>query len=143
MRSLARGIYPAPLTDRGLVEALRSAAMRTSLPTTVLAAGVGRYPPEIETAAYFCCLEALQNTEKHAHGARAAVVELSADGALHLEIRDDGAGFDPARVDGGGVGFTSMRDRMAAVGGELEIRSRPGAGTQVRGTDPARGYARR
>ena len=137
VRSLARGIYPAPLTDRGLVEALRSAALRTSLPTTVLAAGVGRYPPEIESAAYFCCLEALQNTEKHAHGARGRGRRaVRGRSAATVEVRDDGAGFDPSLVDGGGVGFTSMRDRMAAVGGALEIRSRPGAGTQVRGRIP-------
>ena len=66
VRSLARGIYPAQLADRGLVEALRSAALRSVLPTTVLAAGVGRYPRNIESAAYFCCLEALQNADKHA-----------------------------------------------------------------------------
>ena len=69
VRSLARGIYPAPLADRGLVEGLRAAALRNPLPTTVLAAGVGRHPREIESAAYFCCLEALQNAAKHAEGA--------------------------------------------------------------------------
>ena len=67
LRSLARGIYPAPL-GRGLVEALRSAALQAALPTVVHAAGVGRYTPEIETAAYFCCLEAMQNVSKHAPG---------------------------------------------------------------------------
>ena len=68
--SLARGIYPAPLADRGLVEGLRAAALRSALPTTVLAAGVRRYPREIESAAYFCCLEALQNAAKHATARR-------------------------------------------------------------------------
>ena len=134
IRSLARGIYPAPL-DRGLVEALRAAALRTALPTTVLAAGIGRYPREIESAAYFCCLEALQNVAKHAAGASAAVVELCDDGALHFEVRDDGAGYDTDAVTAG-VGLISMRDRMGAVGGELAISSSPGRGTRVRGTIP-------
>ena len=67
VRSLARGIYPSPLADRGLVEGLRSAALQAPLQTTVLATGVQtRYPREIESAAYFCCLEAMQNAAKHA-----------------------------------------------------------------------------
>jgi signal transduction histidine kinase len=130
VRSLARGIYPAPLADRGLVEGLRAAALRNMLPTTVLATGITRHAPEVESAAYFCCLEAMQNAAKHAEGAGVAVIEVSQDGALRVEVRDDGAGFDPASVVGG-VGFTSMRDRMAAVSGELEITSSPGHGTRV------------
>ena len=130
VRSLARGIYPAPLAARGLVEALRAAALRAALPTSVLAGGIGRYSREIESAAYFCCLEAMQNADKHAAGATAAVIELIEDDALIIEVRDDGAGFD---VDGtaGGVGLISMRDRLAAVGGQLKIHSVPGRGTRV------------
>jgi signal transduction histidine kinase len=136
VRSLARGIYPSPLADRGLVEALRSAALQAALPTTVLAAGVSdRYPRDIESAAYFCCLEALQNVAKHAHGATGAVIELSHDGVLRCEVRDDGAGFDTLSISTG-VGMTSMRDRLAAVGGELAVVSSPGHGTRVIGTIP-------
>jgi signal transduction histidine kinase len=135
VRSLARGIYPAPLAARGLVEALRAAALRSALPTTVLAAGVGRYPREIETAAYFCCLEAMQNAAKHAAGATATVVDLSYNGSLRLEIRDDGVGFEVARVNGG-VGLMSMRDRLAAVGGRIAIVTSPGQGTRVVVTIP-------
>ena len=137
VRSLARGIYPAPLADRGLVEGLRAAALRNPLPTTVLAAGVRRHSRTIESAAYFCCLEALQNAAKHAEGASSAVVELSDNGSLRLEVRDDGAGFDPDEI-ASGVGFTSMRDRVAAVGGELAITSSPGRGTLVSATIPLR-----
>jgi len=130
IRSLARGVYPAPLTDRGLADALRAAALRAALPTAVLAGGLRRYPRQVESAAYFCCLEALQNAAKHARGATGVVVELSDNGALHCEVRDDGAGFDIQRVSAG-MGFSGMRDRLAAVGGELEVRSRPGRGTRV------------
>ena len=138
VRSLARGIYPAPLADRGLVEGLRAAALSCALPATVLAAGIDRYPRAIESAAYFCCLEALQNAAKHATGATAAVIDLSDDGDLRFEVRDDGAGFDPALVNGG-VGFTSMHDRLAAVGGEVAIESRPGHGTRVTARIPLNG----
>ena len=135
VRSLARGMYPGPLAARGLVEALRASALRTALRTSVLAAGVGRYSREVETAAYFCCLEAMQNADKHAVGATAAVIELTDNGALTLEVRDDGAGFD-VRKTGAGVGLVGMRDRLAAVGGRLEIDSGPARGTRVRAVIP-------
>jgi signal transduction histidine kinase len=131
MRSLARGIYPAALADRGLVDALRGAALQSPLPTTLLAAGVGRYSREIETTAYFCCLEALQNAAKHAVGAGAAVIDLSDTGSvLRMEVRDDGAGFDAADVEER-TGFVNMRDRLAAVAGELVTISSPGRGTRI------------
>ncbi|HET8950760.1 MAG TPA: sensor histidine kinase [Solirubrobacteraceae bacterium] len=136
IRSLARGIYPSPLADRGLVEALRSAALQTVLPATVHADGTrDRYPRPIESAAYFCCLEAMQNAAKHAEGAKQIVLELSDNGVLLFEVRDDGQGFDLGAVDAG-VGLTSMRDRLAAVGGELVIVSAPGKGTRVIGRIP-------
>ena len=139
VRSLARGIYPAPLADLGLVEGLRAAALSCALPTTVLAAGVGRYPRAIESAAYFCCLEALQNAAKHASGRPRRSSSCPTAGSCRFAVRDDGAGFDPAVVNGGGVGFTSMRDRLAAVGGDVEIVSRPGHGTRVSARIPLAG----
>ena len=72
----------------------------------------------------------MQNADKHATGATAAVIELIDDGALIIEVRDDGAGFD-VDAAAGGVGITSMRDRLAAVGGRLAIHSLPGRGTRV------------
>ena len=66
VRSLARGVYPSLLSDRGLGEALRSAALRSPVRITVDADGIGRHSPMIETAVYFCCLEAIQNAMKHA-----------------------------------------------------------------------------
>jgi len=135
VQSLARGIYPSTLADYGLVKALRTAALQNPLPTTVLARGVRRHSREIESAAYFCCLEALQNAAKHAHGASAVMIELWDADSLRLEVRDDGAGFDLENV-AGGVGFTSMRDRLAAVGGDLAITSRPGHGTLVTASIP-------
>ena len=131
----SRAVSTRRRCERGLVEGLRAAALRNAIPTTVLAAGVRRHSREVESAAYFCCLEALQNAAKHAQGASAAVVELSEGDALRMEVRDDGAGFDPAAVVEG-VGFTSMRDRLAAVSGELEITSIPGHGTRVTATIP-------
>jgi signal transduction histidine kinase len=136
IRSLARGIYPSPLADRGLVEALRSAALQAVLPAAVHARNTReRYPSAIESAAYFCCLEAMQNAAKHAQRARSLVIELADNGVLQFEVRDDGQGFAPEAVEAG-FGLTSMRDRLAAVGGELHIVSAPGRGTRVIGRIP-------
>jgi signal transduction histidine kinase len=136
IRSLARGIYPSPLADRGLAEALRSAALQAALPATVLATNTReRYAREVESAAYFCCLEAMQNAAKHAQRARSLVIELTDDGLLQFEVRDDGEGFDPDAVESG-VGLTSMRDRLGAVGGDLHIVSSRGRGTRVVGRIP-------
>lgn len=129
IRSLARGIYPQPLSQGGLVEALRAVVARSPLPTTLRHSGVRRYAPEIEAAVYFVCVEALQNVAKHARNASAVVVELSDDGRLRLEVRDDGDGFDLASM-ALGVGLPSIRDRVASVGGNVTIESTPSRGTR-------------
>ncbi len=120
---------------RGIVEALRAAGRRHPVQTTVKADGVGRYPPELERAVYFACLEALQNSAKHAGTASAVSITLVDDGALRFAVRDDGIGFDVEDIRPG-QGLTNMRDRLAAVGGELTIESAPGEGTCVRGVVP-------
>src|SRR5213079_3290675 len=73
LRDLAHGIYPPLLADSGLAEALRAAGRRSPLPVAVTAEGIGRYGLDVETAIYFCCLEALQNASKHAAGATVEV----------------------------------------------------------------------
>ena len=136
VRALARGIYPSLLADRGVVAALRAAGRRHPVSVTVGASGIGRYTAELETAVYFCCLEALQNAAKHASTASAVSIMLVDDGAgLRFVVRDDGSGF-AAGGAGPGLGLTNMRDRLAAVGGELTIQSAPGEGTSVLGVIP-------
>jgi signal transduction histidine kinase len=136
LRELAHGVYPPLLADQGLVEALLAVARRSPVRVEIEAHGVERYPPEIESAVYFCVLEALQNVAKHA-GAHRAVVRL--DGGVHselaLSVRDDG-GAPGERTIVPGAGITNMRDRLAAVGGELEVSSTIGVGTTVRGRVP-------
>lgn len=135
LRSLAAGVYPSLLAARGLPDAIRTAALQSPVPALVEVDGADRYSQEIETAAYFCCIEALQNVAKHAPDATSVSISLSRNGDLGFEVRDDGPGFPVA--DGiTGHGLVNMRDRMAAVGGELKIRSTPGAGTAVIGTIP-------
>ncbi|MFN2593040.1 MAG: GAF domain-containing sensor histidine kinase [Candidatus Dormibacteria bacterium] len=136
LRTLAHGIYPPLLMDRGLGEALRAAAQRASLPTSVEADGIGRYPQEVEAAAYFCCLEALQNAGKHAgEGAEARVRLWEEAGALLFEVADDGAGFEPG-TRRPGAGFVNMGDRLGSVGGTLDVDAAAGQGVRVRGRLP-------
>jgi signal transduction histidine kinase len=135
LRILAHGIYPTILVERGLRDALRSVALTAPIPIEVVDGGIGRCPATIEAAVYFCSVEAIQNAVKHAGpGARVSVAFGRRDGEIAFEIRDDGSGMEPPAA--GGMGLTSMRDRIGAVGGELEIVSAPGAGTRVRGTIP-------
>jgi signal transduction histidine kinase len=135
LRDLARGIYPPLLADQGLAAALEAQARRSSVRTTVEVEGVARYPQEAEAAVYFCVLEALQNVAKYAGASQATVRLLASIGELRFEVEDDGRGFDPAAT-GYGTGVQGMVDRLAALGGELGVRSEPGRGTTVVGTLP-------
>jgi signal transduction histidine kinase len=138
LRDLARGIYPPLLADRGLVAALEAQATKALLPVAVEAHGVGRYPQEVEAAAYFCCLEALQNVAKYANATSATVGLRDGAGELIFEVADDGVGFEPSSATHGS-GLTNMRDRLEALGGRLEIASRPAGGTTVAGRIPVGG----
>jgi signal transduction histidine kinase len=127
---LSRGIYPRLLADSGLAPALRQAVVTSPVRVQVVPHDVGRVSSIVETAAYFCCLEAVQNAAKHS-GAAVIRVELRDDaGSLQCVVEDDGAGYD-VRTTTAGTGLTSMRDRVEAVGGTLTTRSTPGRGTRV------------
>src|SRR5215470_4011366 len=137
LRDLARGIYPPLLATRGLAAALDAQARSSPVPVTLAADGLRRYPQETEAAVYFCVLEALQNVAKYAGASGAAVALVSAGDALEFSVTDDGAGFD-AGSGGTGSGLQGMADRLAALGGDLQVRSEPGQGTTVTGRLPAR-----
>jgi signal transduction histidine kinase len=138
LRELAHGIYPPLLRDRGLAEALRAACNRSTLPVALECDSEHRFDPEIEAAIYFCCIEALQNAGKHAgEGANVVVRVTQEDDVVQFEVADDGAGFDPSE-ERAGVGFVNMNDRLGAIGGGVEVDSRPGAGTRVTGRVPLR-----
>lgn len=94
LSSLSRGIYPRLLSDEGLVPALRSGVATSPIPVTINALGVGRLPAPVETALYFCCMEAVQNAAKHS-GARSVSVHLGEEqDRWQLTIIDNGTGFD-------------------------------------------------
>jgi signal transduction histidine kinase len=133
LRDLARGIYPPLLADQGLGAALEAQARKAPLPVTVEVAVDARYPQAIESAVYFCCLEALNNIAKYAGAGRAIVRIARENGQLRFEVADDGRGFDVAATTHG-TGLQGMADRLDALGGRFEITSAPGTGTTITGT---------
>jgi signal transduction histidine kinase len=135
LRDLARGIYPPLLAEKGLATALESQARKATVPVTVDAGGIGRYPQAVEATVYFCVLEALQNVQKYANATQATVRLRDVDGELRFAVEDDGRGFDVEHVRKG-AGLTNMQDRVDAVGGDVQFDSRAGAGTRVSGRIP-------
>ena len=135
LRDLARGIYPPLLADQGLAAALEAQSRKGLIGVSVDAHGIGRFPADIEATVYFCALEALQNVAKYADAGHTVVHLARANGDLSFEVADDGRGFDPVHATSGS-GLQGMADRLAAVGGSLEVRSAPGQGTTVAGRVP-------
>ena len=95
-----------------------------------------RFPQPVEVAAYFAASECLANAAKHSQASRIDIaLELGNEGLLLLSVCDDGiGGADPGR----GSGLVGLRDRVEALGGSLEINSKPGEGTSIAATLPFR-----
>ena len=145
LRSLITDLRPAALDEfgtLGAVEALVERVARNGLAVDLsadLAYEQGRRPTrhtaELEAAVYRTVQEALTNAVKHGHAKRAVVEILEDETTVHVTVRDDGAGFDPAeRTDG--FGLLGMRERVQLLDGTLEIESAPGEGTTVSATFP-------
>jgi signal transduction histidine kinase len=132
LRELARGIHPAVLTDHGLASAVRTLAERAPIPVEVRDCGE-RFPPHVETAAYFVVAEALSNVVKHAHASRVSVAIESGAGGVLVEVLDDGIG---GARDDGGSGLRGLADRIGALDGHLSVESPEGGGTCVRAEIP-------
>ena len=113
--------------------ALVAHARRLPLPVEVRGTDQ-RFPAEVETAVYFCCIEALQNVVKHSGAGRGNVTLACRGSVLRFEVRDDGIGF-AADLTGPGSGLQNMTDRLAALEGTLEVRSDRN-GTSVAGMLP-------
>ncbi|GAA4190952.1 PAS domain S-box protein [Gryllotalpicola kribbensis] len=129
LRRLAAGIHPPALSSDGLLAALEALRDHSQLPVHVRGAlGTRRLPPVVELNAYFIASEALTNAAKHARATSVSIAADVVDGVLRLVISDDGVGLGEATP---GSGLTNMRDRAAALGGQVEIQSRPDEGTRL------------
>jgi signal transduction histidine kinase len=135
LRDLARGIYPPLLADKGLKAALESQARKSMVPVAVDADDLTRYSQDVEAAIYFCCLEAIQNTQKYARAALITISIRTGDGTLNFNVTDDGCGFDMGSTTRG-AGLGNMEDRLDALGGSLTVSSQPGRGTRLAGALP-------
>lgn len=138
LREVSHGLYPPILNDWGLAAALERIHPPADGTLTVSANGVARHPPEIESAIYYCCVEAIQNATKHGGAAvRIAVLLRQHRDELTFHVTDDGPGFDPVAAHAG-TGLQNMRDRLGALDGRLSIVSAPGNGTTIAGSVPLR-----
>ena len=132
LRELARGIRPAILTEAGLVAAVRSLSDRIPMEVALAVGTVPRLDAAVEATAYFVTSEALTNALKHARTDRADVRIEMAGAELRVEVRDAGVGGADAER---GTGLAGLRDRVQALGGELDVTSGPG-GTTVTAVIP-------
>jgi len=132
LRELARGIYPVLLTDAGLGPALHSLAERCPVPAVIGAVPERRWADAVEQTCYFVVSEALANAVKHAEAERVVLDVHADDRRLRVEVTDDGRGG----ADPDGSGLRGLADRVAALGGDLAVRSPPGQGTRVIATVP-------
>jgi two-component system sensor histidine kinase UhpB len=130
VRRLALDLRPSALDHFGLTAALAASAeefsKRWGIPVHL--------PPDVELALYRTTQEALSNVAKHARASRVSIALRRLGERLVLRVEDDGKGFRPEEVMASrerGLGLFGMQERLALVGGSLEIRSRPGAGTEV------------
>jgi signal transduction histidine kinase len=136
VRRLAVELRPTALDDFGLVPALRRLAdsfaeqtgitvdLQPSLPDE-------RLPAEVETALYRIVQESLTNVVKHARAQRVSILLARREDAIAAVIEDDGRGFDPTHTRAGGFGLVGIRERLALLGGKLEVESNAGAGTTL------------
>jgi signal transduction histidine kinase len=139
-RLAAERVRPPRLVERGLASALRAMASGQGGPVEVSvgpAADVHVQPAEAELETYRIAQEAVRNALHHASASRISVSLVRTAGGLRLEVTDDGTGFDEAAVDSRRLGLVGMRERAAAIGGQLEIVTGPGSGTRIRLSIPA------
>jgi signal transduction histidine kinase len=128
LRELAQGIHPAVLTEHGLGPALKTLATRSPVPVEIRRVPRERLPAPVEAAAYFVVSEALANAGKHACASAVTIDVRCDEGALVVDVEDDGRGGAQPRP---GSGLAGLADRVHALSGELAIESEPGRGTHL------------
>ena len=122
------------LVDLGLAEALKSLALRSSIPVKLVELPSSRLDSAAEAVGYYVVAEAIANAQKYSRASLIEVRAAAARGILRLEIADDGVG---GAVERSGSGLEGLRDRAEASGGTIEFVSPPGSGTRIRAEIPA------
>jgi len=134
--NLARQLRPTALDDHGLLPAieaqLRNFGERTGIEARLDSSGdTDGLDEEKQTVVYRVAQEALNNASRHANAQHVEVSLAVAGHGAELRVRDDGVGFDPVSRNGNGLGLEGMAERARLVGGELDVRSSPGSGTEL------------
>jgi signal transduction histidine kinase len=132
LRDLAHGIHPAALGQVGLEQAIKSMAERYPIPIDV-DLPAGRFGEAAELTAYYLIAESITNAIKHARARRIRVRGAKSGGWLRITVSDDGGGGANAAA---GSGISGIIDRVRGIGGEADIESPAGRGTQVRARIP-------
>jgi signal transduction histidine kinase len=135
LRDVARGIYPAVLSDHGLALALESLTARAAVPVELEIDFADRLPPAVEVAAFYVVSEALTNIDKHAHATSATVRVSRTDATVTVDISDDGVG---GTETGEGSGLRGLADRVEALGGRFRTWTPATGGTRVHAEIPCR-----
>jgi signal transduction histidine kinase len=140
MARTATGVTSPLLAQHGLVAALTTELAGGHPAVTVTTSGVdakSRFPAAIESAVWYCCLEAVGNARKHAPDAQIRLTLRSREQRLEFSVHDDGPGWDmTANGDSPGSGMRNVASRVTAAGGRLSVQSERGAGARVDGWLP-------
>lgn len=127
LRRFVHGIHPQVLDDHGLGAAITELAATLPMPVTVDDQLERRLPAELEASLYYACAELVSNVAKHSSAEQTSISVRRAGGQAQLTVVDDGRGG----ADPNGGGLTGVRDRIAAIGGDLVLDSPAGGPTQA------------
>lgn len=136
LQKMARGLHPTILSVGGLAPALRMLASRSTVPVELDLGFEMRLPDAMEVSAYYIASEALANAVKHARASAVRIRAELCDGELRIDVSDDGIGGADQTL---GSGLLGLSDRVAALGGKINIVSPPGGGTSIRAEIPVGG----
>ncbi len=143
LRLLVYELRPALLEQEGLVGALRhrleAVEQRAGIQAHLVEQGQVVVPPGLQAELFWIAQEALNNALKHSAATATTVVIGAADDAIWLEVRDNGCGFEVNALSADGAGLVRLRERMARLGGQLQVESVPGGGATVRARLPLDG----
>jgi signal transduction histidine kinase len=138
LRDLAHGLRPRVLTERGLRGALQRLADSSAVPVSIFDVSSARLVESVETTAYYVVAEAMANAQKHARASTLGITARVAEGALRVEVVDDGDGGASERS---GLGLQELRDRVETAGGRFRVASPDAGGTRVMAELPLGGQS--
>jgi PAS domain S-box-containing protein len=145
IHALSRRLHPVILEDLGLTDAIasecRGFAKREGIAVKTTSEGISeKICLEVGLCIYRIVQEGLRNIAKHARASEVFVSVVGRDGNIHLSIKDNGIGFDPAKIKKKGrLGLASMQERAYIIGGDFSVKSQPGQGTVIEVQAPLSG----